>query len=98
MLCASSPCLWPRAEGNQTTGRRRKQPHIHRRSHGTAGQPQACRFFVESATMTDMRILIVEDDREAASYLLKAFTETGHVADHAADGIDGYAMAKDGPY
>src|SRR4051812_20072747 len=48
--------------------------------------------------MSDMRILIVEDDREAASYLLKAFTETGHVADHAADGIDGYAMAKDGPH
>ncbi|MDQ0469736.1 response regulator transcription factor [Labrys wisconsinensis] len=45
-----------------------------------------------------MRILIVEDDREAASYLLKAFTETGHVADHAADGLDAYAMAKDGPY
>ena len=45
-----------------------------------------------------MRILIIEDDREAASYLIKAFAETGHVADHAVDGLDGYAMAKDGPY
>ncbi|MGU9979207.1 winged helix-turn-helix domain-containing protein [Phreatobacter sp. HK31-P] len=45
-----------------------------------------------------MRILIIEDDREAASYLVKAFRETGHVADHAADGEDGLAMAGDGPY
>ncbi|MCA0316735.1 MAG: response regulator transcription factor [Proteobacteria bacterium] len=45
-----------------------------------------------------MRILIIEDDREAASYLVKAFREAGHVADHAADGEDGLAMAMDGPY
>jgi two-component system OmpR family response regulator len=48
--------------------------------------------------MAAMRILIVEDDREAASYLVKAFSEAGHVADHAADGAEGYAMAKDGSY
>ncbi len=45
-----------------------------------------------------MRILIIEDDREAASYLVKAFREAGHVADHAADGLDGYAMAESGAY
>jgi two-component system OmpR family response regulator len=45
-----------------------------------------------------MRILIIEDDREAASYLTKAFREAGHVADHAADGLDGYAMAEAGDY
>jgi len=45
-----------------------------------------------------MRILIVEDDREAASYLTKAFAESGHVADAVADGIEGYALAKDGRY
>jgi two-component system OmpR family response regulator len=45
-----------------------------------------------------MRILIIEDDREAASYLVKAFREAGHVADHAADGLDGYAMAEEGGY
>jgi DNA-binding response OmpR family regulator len=28
-----------------------------------------------------MRILVIEDDREAASYLVKALTEAGHVAD-----------------
>lgn len=48
--------------------------------------------------MQTMRILIIEDDREAASYLTKAFREAGHVADHAADGEDGLAMAMDGPY
>ena len=45
-----------------------------------------------------MRILIIEDDREAASYLVKAFREAGYVADHAADGLDGYAMAESGDY
>ena len=45
-----------------------------------------------------MRILIIEDDKEAASYLVKAFRESGHVADHAADGLDGYAMAEAGDY
>ncbi len=45
-----------------------------------------------------MRILIVEDDREAAAYLVKAFREAGHVADHAANGLDGFAMASEGGY
>ena len=45
-----------------------------------------------------MRILIIEDDREAASFLTKALREAGHVADHAADGLDGYALAESGDY
>jgi two-component system OmpR family response regulator len=45
-----------------------------------------------------MRLLIVEDDAEAAAYLVKAFREAGHVADHAPDGLDGYAMAQGGGY
>ncbi|MFN3672653.1 MAG: winged helix-turn-helix domain-containing protein [Bosea sp. (in: a-proteobacteria)] len=45
-----------------------------------------------------MRLLIVEDDSEAAAYLTKAFREAGHVADHAADGLEGYAMAEGGGY
>ncbi|MDB5511513.1 MAG: two component transcriptional regulator, winged helix family [Enterovirga sp.] len=48
--------------------------------------------------MSDMRILIIEDDREALDYLGKAFRESGHVADQAADGLDGYALARDGAY
>jgi len=45
-----------------------------------------------------MRLLIVEDDAEAAAYLIKAFREAGHVADHAGDGLEGYAMAEGGGY
>src|SRR6476620_8690806 len=45
-----------------------------------------------------MRILIIEDDKEAASYLVKAFREAGHLADVAADGLDGYGMAESGAY
>ena len=33
-----------------------------------------------------MRLLIIEDDRDAADYLVKAFREVGHVADLANDG------------
>jgi two-component system OmpR family response regulator len=46
--------------------------------------------------MSDMRILIVEDDRDAADYLVKAFKEVGHVADIANDGEDGLALALEG--
>jgi two-component system OmpR family response regulator len=42
-----------------------------------------------------MRILVVEDDRDAASWLIKGLREAGHVADHAADGDDGLNMARE---
>jgi two-component system OmpR family response regulator len=45
-----------------------------------------------------MRLLIIEDDRDAADYLVKAFREVGHVAEHAADGEDGLSLAADGGY
>ena len=45
-----------------------------------------------------MRLLIIEDDRDAADYLVKAFREVGHVADHTADGEEGLALALDGGY
>lgn len=48
--------------------------------------------------MNPMKILVIEDDREAAAYLVKAFRETGHVCDHAADGIAGYDLAREGDY
>jgi len=48
--------------------------------------------------LTPMRILIIEDDPDSAAYLVKAFREAGHVADHAADGLEGYARARDGAY
>jgi two-component system, OmpR family, response regulator len=45
-----------------------------------------------------MRLLIIEDDSDSAAYLVKAFREEGHVADHAADGLGGYAMAEGAGY
>jgi len=45
-----------------------------------------------------MRLLIIEDDRDAADYLVKAFREVGHIADHAADGEEGQTLAFDGQY
>jgi two-component system OmpR family response regulator len=40
-----------------------------------------------------VKILLIEDDREAASYLIQALDEAGHVTHHATDGDTGYAMA-----
>ncbi|TCT07593.1 response regulator transcription factor [Aquabacter spiritensis] len=45
-----------------------------------------------------MRLLLIEDDRDAADYLRKAFREAGHVVEHAADGEAGLALALDGRY
>ena len=45
-----------------------------------------------------MRILLIEDDKEAAAYLVKAFRESGHAVDHAADGVGGYDLAHEGGY
>jgi two-component system, OmpR family, response regulator len=45
-----------------------------------------------------MRILLIEDDREASAYLSKALREAGHVADLALDGDTGAAMAAEGGY
>jgi two-component system OmpR family response regulator len=45
-----------------------------------------------------MRILLIEDDKEAAAYLMKALREAGHVPDHAADGEAGADLAGNGSY
>jgi len=45
-----------------------------------------------------MKILLIEDDREAANYLIQALDEAGHVCHHAADGETGYAMASSMDY
>jgi len=49
-------------------------------------------------TLVAMRILLIEDDREAAGYLLRALREAGHVAEHAADGEEGIHLARSGRY
>jgi two-component system OmpR family response regulator len=45
-----------------------------------------------------MKILVVEDDREAADYLRKALLEAGHVVHLAGDGEEGLALAENGGY
>src|SRR6218665_875521 len=45
-----------------------------------------------------MKILIVEDDLEAAAYLSKAFREAGIVLDHASDGESGLFLATENSY
>lgn len=52
----------------------------------------------EPVSLGPMRLLIIEDDREAVAYLVKAFREAGHVPDHATDGLDGYALVCEGTY
>ena len=43
--------------------------------------------------MTGMRILIIEDDCDAAEYLAKGLRESGHAVDVATDGRDGLLKA-----
>jgi two-component system OmpR family response regulator len=45
-----------------------------------------------------MKILVIEDDREAADYLNRALSEAGHVVHVAADGDSGFALADGGDY
>ncbi|PCI20041.1 MAG: DNA-binding response regulator [Piscirickettsiaceae bacterium] len=40
-----------------------------------------------------MKVLIIEDDAEAAYYLVKGLTESGYVVEHALDGDEGLRMA-----
>lgn len=45
-----------------------------------------------------MRILVIEDDLEAAAYVTKGLRESGHVVDHAADGEEGLGLALAGNF
>ncbi len=40
-----------------------------------------------------MRLLLIEDDKEVASYIIKGFQESGHVIDHSDNGRDGLFLA-----
>lgn len=46
----------------------------------------------------NVRILVIEDDLEAATYVQKGLRESGHVADHAGDGEEGVTLAQSGIY
>jgi len=45
-----------------------------------------------------MRILVVEDDRTIAGFLVKGLQEAGYAVDHAADGDEGLTLALSEPY
>ena len=45
-----------------------------------------------------MKVLVIEDDREAAAYLVKGLGESGYVVDHAPEGRDGLFLATSGQY
>jgi two-component system, OmpR family, response regulator len=46
----------------------------------------------------DMKLLVIEDDREAAAYLMKGLSESGYVVDHAPDGRDGLFLGTANQY
>jgi two-component system OmpR family response regulator len=43
-----------------------------------------------------MKVLLIEDDREASNYLAKALSESGHVVEQVEDGMDGLQRASAG--
>jgi len=45
-----------------------------------------------------MKLLVIEDDREAAAYIVKGLSESGYVVDLAHEGRDGLFMASSGNY
>ena len=51
-----------------------------------------------SGKITDMRILLIEDDSETAKYLQRGLREVGHSADIASNGEDGLHMAETNRY
>jgi len=51
-----------------------------------------------AGNVSRMKILIIEDDLEAAVYLTKAFREAGIVVDHASDGESGLFMGSENTY
>ncbi|MGI9482369.1 MAG: response regulator transcription factor [Hyphomicrobiales bacterium] len=51
-----------------------------------------------SGNGNQMRILLIEDDLEAAGFLLKGLREAGHVGDHAKEGEEGLIMGRENSY
>jgi two-component system OmpR family response regulator len=45
-----------------------------------------------------MKLLLIEDDREAAQYVAQGLTESGYTVDQAGDGAEGLALAAAGHY
>jgi two-component system, OmpR family, response regulator len=80
------------------------RPSIRTDTNGPSEQPEPGTLPPEHADAYrhagngEMKILLIEDDKEAAEYLVKALSESGYVVDHAAEGRDGLFMATSGAY
>jgi len=58
----------------------------------------ACHDEADGDMVPGMRVLVIEDDLEAAAYLTKAFREAGIACEHAGDGESGLFMATENEY
>src|SRR5437660_7785284 len=50
------------------------------------------------AQRASMKLLVIEDDRETAAYLIKGLSESGYTVDHSGDGREGLFLATSGSY
>ncbi len=64
------------------------------------GQPRELHSLYVRApgALPEMRVLIIEDDKETLAYLKRGLEEAGHTVDHAADGKDGMYLALESRY
>jgi len=77
--------------------RRREEAEL-RETHG--GPPPHVRGYGDDDGTDDghMRILVIEDDKKIASFLIKGLKQNGFAVDHAANGEDGLHLALATPY
>jgi len=54
--------------------------------------------FPEQRQSEHMRVLVVEDDKKIASFLVKGLKQSGYAVDHCTDGEEGLAYAMSTPY
>ena len=59
-------------------------------------QPAELTSHALPGTEFPMRILVIEDDRDAASWLVKGLKESGHIVDLAVEGLQGLNLALEG--
>ncbi len=67
-------------------------------AHEGETRDSGCAATATGDMVPHMKILVIEDDIEAAAYLIKAFREAGIVADHASDGESGLFMGTENDY
>ncbi|MBW8319620.1 MAG: DNA-binding response regulator, partial [Rhizobium sp.] len=67
-------------------------------SQGPQPGDSGCAQTTAGGNVVRMKILVIEDDLEAAAYITKAFREAGIVADHASDGESGLFMGSENGY